>query len=67
MEIIPNVHVISGSMVNCYLIVDPDGLTLIDTAGYNVKRFLVVEAWGKPGDVNIIITHADGAMWAIWR
>jgi len=64
MEIIPNVHVISGGFVNCYLIVDPDGLTLIDTglAG-NAKRVLqYVEGLGrKPGDVKrIIITHADG-------
>jgi len=46
------------------LIVDPDGLTLIDTglAG-NAKRVLqYVEGLGrKPGDVKrIIITHADG-------
>ncbi len=64
MEIIPNVHVISGSMVNCYLIVDPDGLTLIDTGlPGNAKRVLqVVEGLGrKPGNVKrIVITHADG-------
>ncbi len=64
MEIIPNVHIISGGMVNCYLIVDADGLTLIDTGlPGNAKRVLqYVGGLGcKPGDVKrIIITHADG-------
>ena len=64
MEIIPNVHVISGGIVNCYLIVDPDGLTLIDTGlPGNANRILqYVEGLGrKPGDVKrIVITHADG-------
>jgi flavorubredoxin len=31
MEIIPQVHLLSGSFANFYLIVEPDGLTLIDT------------------------------------
>jgi glyoxylase-like metal-dependent hydrolase (beta-lactamase superfamily II) len=64
MEIIPNVHVISGGIVNCYLIVDPDGLTLIDTGlpGEAKKILKYVEGLGrKPGDVKrIVITHADG-------
>ena len=64
MEIIPNVHVISGGIVNCFLIVDPDGLTLIDTglAGNANKILKYVEGLGrKPGDVKrILITHADG-------
>jgi glyoxylase-like metal-dependent hydrolase (beta-lactamase superfamily II) len=63
-EIIPNVHVISGGIVNCYLIVDPDGLTLIDTGlpGNANKILKVIEGLGrKPGDVKrILITHADG-------
>jgi len=64
MEIIPNVHVIPGGIVNCYLIVDPDGLTLIDTGlpGNANKILQYVEGLGhKPGDVKrILITHADG-------
>jgi glyoxylase-like metal-dependent hydrolase (beta-lactamase superfamily II) len=63
-EIAPNVHVISGGMVNCFLIVDPDGLTLVDTglAGNANKVLKYVEGLGrKPGDVKrILITHADG-------
>jgi glyoxylase-like metal-dependent hydrolase (beta-lactamase superfamily II) len=40
MEIVPNVHAIPGTVVNVYLLVDADGLTLIDTglAG-NDKKF----------------------------
>jgi len=64
MEIIPNVHAISGGIVNCYLIVDADELTLIDTGlpGDAKKILRYVEGLGrKPGDVKrIIITHADG-------
>ena len=64
MEIIPGVHVISGGIVNCYLIVDPDGLTLIDTglAGNANKICKYVTGLGrKLSDVKrIVITHADG-------
>ena len=31
MEILPNVHLIPGIIANPYLIVEPEGLTLIDT------------------------------------
>jgi len=63
-EIIPDVHVISGGIVNCYLIVDTDGLTLIDTglAGNANRICKYVAGLGRqPGDVKrILITHADG-------
>jgi glyoxylase-like metal-dependent hydrolase (beta-lactamase superfamily II) len=64
MEIIPNVHVIPGAIVNTFLIIDTDGLTLIDTgtAG-SEKRILkyIADLGRTPGDVRrIVITHSDG-------
>ncbi len=64
MEIILNVHLIPSGFVNCYLIVDPDGLTLIDTGlsrnTQNVLKYLA--GLGKqPLDLKrIVITHSDG-------
>jgi glyoxylase-like metal-dependent hydrolase (beta-lactamase superfamily II) len=64
MEIIANVHAIPGVAVNAYLIVDPDGLTLIDTGlARNGKKILkyIAGLGHSPGDLRrIIITHADG-------
>jgi len=64
MEIIPNVRALSSAVVNCYLIVDADGLTLIDTGlPGNFKKVLnAIAGLGKqPGDLRrIVITHADG-------
>ena len=64
MEIIPNVHLITATFVNLYLIVDPDGLTLIDTgiAGTDKKILKYIADLGRaPSDVRrIIITHSDG-------
>jgi glyoxylase-like metal-dependent hydrolase (beta-lactamase superfamily II) len=31
MKIAPNIHIIPGVTANPYLLLDPDGLTLIDT------------------------------------
>ena len=64
MEIVPNVHVIPGTVVNVYLLVDADGLTLIDTglAG-NDKKILkyIAELGRQPQDLKrIILTHSDG-------
>ncbi len=62
MEIYRNVHLIEG-MVNCYLIVDPDGLTLIDTGmpGTSKKILDYVSHLGrKPADLKrILLTHSD--------
>jgi hypothetical protein len=44
MEVSPNVHCIAGAVVNCFLIFDTDGLTLIDT--------------GIPGQRNIVFFSA---------
>ena len=64
MEIIPNVYLISGMVVNCYLIVEPDGLTLIDTglASYRIKIMETLQALGYDiQDVKqILLTHSDG-------
>lgn len=62
-EIVPNVHCIPGAVVNCFLIVDSDALTLIDT-GFpgNDKRIVkyIVDLGHKPGDLRrILITHSD--------
>jgi len=63
MEIIPNVHLITATFVNMYLIVDPDGLTLIDTGmSGSEKRILkyTADLGRAPSDVRrIIITHSD--------
>ena len=63
MKIIENVFVIPGVTANCYLIVDPDGLTLID-AGLprSEKKILAyIASLGKSAQdlKRIIITHAD--------
>ena len=64
MEIIPNVHQISGFASNCYLITEADGLTLIDTG---LKRDVnkIVASIEKQGRTlndlrRIVITHSDG-------
>jgi glyoxylase-like metal-dependent hydrolase (beta-lactamase superfamily II) len=64
MQIIPNVHVILGAIVNLYLIVDADGLTLIDTglarSGRKILRY-IASLGHTPSDLRrIIITHSDG-------
>ncbi len=63
MEIIPNVHLISNGFVNVYLIVDPDGLTLIDAGmAHNGKAILnyIAGLGHSPGDLRrILVTHAD--------
>ena len=64
MEIIPQVHLLSGSFVNFYLIVELDGLTLIDT-GLSRHRQTTLRAISRlgrsPADLKrIVITHSDG-------
>lgn len=68
MEVIPGIHRIPGSMVNCYLIVEPDGVTLIDAGMSKTKVLKYLTALGKqPADLKrIIITHADRTMWVRW-
>src|SRR4030095_8080130 len=63
MKIIDNVFVVPGVVANPYIIVDPDGLTVID-AGLprSQKKILAyVAGLGKQAQAvkRIIITHAD--------
>ncbi len=64
MEIISGVHVLKNSFVNLYLILESDGLTLIDTGMPKSGAKLVLETiqhlGRKPTDLKrILITHAD--------
>ena len=63
MKIIDNVYSIPGVMANSYLIVDPDGLTIVDTGmPYSEKRILeyVARLGRSAQDIKrILITHAD--------
>jgi glyoxylase-like metal-dependent hydrolase (beta-lactamase superfamily II) len=64
MEIIPNVHVLPNSFVNLYLILEPEGMTLIDTGMPKGGAKLVLEKIKNLGHEakdlkRILITHAD--------
>ena len=63
MEISKNIHQIPGVNANAYLIVEPDGLTLIDAGlpGSDKRILKYVEGLGRlPRDLRrILITHAD--------
>jgi len=73
MEIIANVHLIPNIIANPYLIIDPDGLTLIDAGlpGSHKKILKYISSLGRsPSDLKrIIITHSDidhfGGLFAI--
>jgi glyoxylase-like metal-dependent hydrolase (beta-lactamase superfamily II) len=63
MKVTPNIHVIPGVSAHPWLLVDPDGLTLIDT-GMPGSSFLILGYIKRLGyayrDVNrILLTHAD--------
>ncbi len=64
MEIIPGVHVIPSRIVNVYLIVEPEGLTLIDTGlpnnGKKIAHYITSVGRTLSDLRRIIITHADG-------
>ncbi|MBI5349932.1 MAG: MBL fold metallo-hydrolase [Chloroflexi bacterium] len=64
MQITPNLHCIPLSIVNAFLIVKDDGLTLVDTGlPKNEKKILkyIEEIGRKPNDLKrILLTHADG-------
>ncbi len=63
MKITDNIHVVPEVRANPYLIVDADGLTLIDTGlpGSDKKILAYVTNLGKsPADIRrIILTHSD--------
>jgi glyoxylase-like metal-dependent hydrolase (beta-lactamase superfamily II) len=63
MEILPNIHLIPDIIANPYLLIDPDGLTLIDAGlpGSHRKILRYMAGLGfVPADLRrILITHAD--------
>ena len=63
MKIIDNVYVVPGVLSNSYLLVDPDGLTIIDTGmPYSEKKTLqyITHLGRSAREVKrILITHAD--------
>jgi glyoxylase-like metal-dependent hydrolase (beta-lactamase superfamily II) len=63
MEIAKNIHQIPGVFANSYLIVEPEGLTLIDAGipGSGKKILQYIDSLGRsPHDLKrILITHAD--------
>jgi glyoxylase-like metal-dependent hydrolase (beta-lactamase superfamily II) len=63
MEILPNIHLVPDSRANPYLLIDPDGLTLIDAGlpGVSRKILAYIASLGfTPKDLKrILITHAD--------
>lgn len=63
MEIVPHVHLIPGIIANPYLLIDPDGLTLIDTgipgSHKKILRFMKDLGYAPQALKRILITHAD--------
>lgn len=63
MELFPNVHWIQAGYANCYLCIEEEGLTLVDSGqpGRAERIFDYVREIGRePSDLrHIIITHAD--------
>jgi glyoxylase-like metal-dependent hydrolase (beta-lactamase superfamily II) len=63
MKIASNIHIIPGVTAHPYLLVDPDGLTLIDTgipgSASQILRYIKHLGY-SPRDLNrILLTHAD--------
>jgi glyoxylase-like metal-dependent hydrolase (beta-lactamase superfamily II) len=63
MEVIPNVHLIPNVIANPYLIIDPQGLTLIDAglrgSDRKILRYLAERGFSAHDLTRIILTHAD--------
>ena len=63
MKVIDNIFVVPGVIANCYIILDPDGLTIIDAGLPRSERKILsyIASLGRSArDVKrIIITHAD--------
>ncbi|MBS7638138.1 MBL fold metallo-hydrolase [Candidatus Bathyarchaeota archaeon] len=61
MEIVDGVHLVEGGYANVYLIIDEEGLTLVDTGmPWNAKRILryLQRIGRKPSDISwILLTH----------
>ena len=63
MEIIPNVHLIPNIVANPYLLIDPDGLTLVDAglpgSHKKILRYLAGLGYAPKDLKRILITHSD--------
>jgi glyoxylase-like metal-dependent hydrolase (beta-lactamase superfamily II) len=63
MEIIPNVHLVPNTVANPYLLIDPDGLTLIDAglpgSHRKILQYMTDLGYGPRDLRRILITHAD--------
>lgn len=63
MEIVQNVHLISGVIANPYLIIDIDGLTLIDSgipgSEKKILKYINNLSYKSTDLKRILITHAD--------
>jgi glyoxylase-like metal-dependent hydrolase (beta-lactamase superfamily II) len=63
MEIIQNVHHIPGVIANPYVIIDPDGLTLIDSgipgSEKKILKYIANLGYAAIDLKRILITHAD--------
>ena len=63
MEILPNVHLIPNIVANPYLLIDQDGLTLIDAglpgSHRKILRYLAGLGYAPADLKRILITHAD--------
>ena len=63
MEIAPNVHLVPGIIANPYIIVDADGLTLIDAglpgSQKKILQYISERGYSAQNIVRIILTHSD--------
>lgn len=63
MEILPNIHLIPNVIANPYLLIDADGLTLIDAglpgSHRKILRYLSDQGYAPKDLKRILITHAD--------
>ena len=63
MLIAPNIHCVPGVIANVFVLVDPDGLTLVDAGlPYNQRRILAyLQTLGYPPQAvrRILVPHAD--------
>lgn len=63
MKVIDNVYIVSGVTANSYILVEHDGLTIIDTglpfSEKTILRYITGKGWSTRDIKRILITHAD--------
>ena len=63
MNVIDNVYVVSGVTANSYILVEPDGLMIIDTglpfSEKTILKYITSKGWAAQDIKRILITHAD--------